>query len=152
MDLNNCTVLPVLQQQWGVYIPCLRLLTPSAGSGEGALSLVEDMVGEAAASTSFPVQTNHCPALFCGSVIHEERSRHAAGKRIAVLAEQSSAMRRKRKSSESLAFRVELRLLPGTDSRGCGGLVMTHTTQYYCSSYNIVLSTFINVVYVLYTT
>ena len=50
------------------YIPCLRLLTPSAGRGEGALSLVEDMVGEEP-STSFPVQTNHCPALFCGSVM-----------------------------------------------------------------------------------
>jgi hypothetical protein len=38
--------------------------------------LVEDMAGEEA-STSFPVQTSHCPALFCGSVIHGEVSRHA---------------------------------------------------------------------------
>ena len=53
----------------------MRLLTPSAGSGEGALSL-EDIVGEEP-STSFPVQTNHCPALFCGSVIRDKLSRHA---------------------------------------------------------------------------
>jgi hypothetical protein len=42
-------------------LPCLRLLTPSAGSGEGALSLTEDMVG--VPLTSF-VQIGHDSALF----------------------------------------------------------------------------------------
>lgn len=42
-------------------LPCLRLLTPSAGSGEGALSLTEDMAG--VPLTSF-VQIGHDSALF----------------------------------------------------------------------------------------
>ena len=71
---------------------------------------MEDIVGEES-STSFPVQTNHCPALFCGSVIRDNLSRHAVGKKKTI------AERRKcgetTKSSESLDFDLLARVLPG---------------------------------------
>jgi hypothetical protein len=43
-------------------LPCLRLLTPSTGSGEEALSLTEDMVR--VLLTSFYVQIGHDSAFF----------------------------------------------------------------------------------------
>lgn len=47
------------------YLPCLRLFTPSPGSGEEALSLAVDMTG--GSSTSFHVQIGHDTALFIQS-------------------------------------------------------------------------------------
>lgn len=47
----------------GKYLPCLRcLFTPSAGSGEEALSLTEDMAE--GPSTSFHVHIGHGSAFF----------------------------------------------------------------------------------------